>query len=115
MTNAEVLDPAGGFESYLGHSRRKDSNMKFRLLKALMLAAVLFAMMGLGACAKMSEPFKDAERGVTNDDPADTITFPDGFSNMATKCDHGNRVYSAFHGDSPYGAIAVVPNDPTCA
>lgn len=76
------------------------------------LALVLFL---LGACGKAAEPFKDAERGSTNDSPADTITMPDGFSNVATKCDHGNRLYSAFHGDSAYGAISVVANDPTCA
>lgn len=72
----------------------------------------------LTACSvgKTTEPFKDAPRsGTSNTEPADTITMPDGFSNVATKCDHGNRVYVAFHGDSPYAAIAVVPNDPTCS
>lgn len=77
-------------------------------------AAVMLAFV-VSSCAKMQEPFKDAERGATNDSPADTITFPDGFSNAATKCDHGNRVYVVYHADSPYGSIAVVPNDPTCA
>lgn len=77
-------------------------------------AAVLVLAAGLTGCGKMTEPYKDAERGATNDGPADTVSFPDGFSNMATKCDHGNRLYSAFHGDNPYGAIAVVPGDPTC-
>ena len=78
----------------------------------LVLAVV--ACTGLSSCAKMTEPFKDAPRGETNSGPADTITFPDGFSNGATKCDHGNRLYVAYHGDSPYASIAVVPNDPTC-
>lgn len=63
---------------------------------------------------KYQEPFKDAPRGTTNEQPADTITMPDGFSNVATKCDHGNRIYVVFHQDGPYGAITVVPNDPTC-
>jgi hypothetical protein len=64
---------------------------------------------------KVTEPWKDAPRsGVTNDDPADTITMPDGFNNTATKCDHGNRIYVTYHGDNPYGSIAVVPQDPTC-
>ncbi|MEV0403446.1 hypothetical protein [Actinoallomurus sp. NPDC050550] len=40
--------------------------------------------------------------------------MPDGFSNLATKCDHGNRVYSAYKGDSNRAAVTVVPNDPTC-
>jgi hypothetical protein len=88
--------------------------MKFK--KPLIIAAVLAATVLFGAesCDKANEPFKDADRGTTNDDKADTITFPDGFSNAATKCDHGNRVYVVFHGDSTYGSIAVVPNDPTC-
>lgn len=69
----------------------------------------------LSSCTgKGTEPFRDAERGTTNDGPADTITFPDGFSNVATKCDHGNRVYVLFKGDAAYGAIAVVPNAEGC-
>jgi hypothetical protein len=40
--------------------------------------------------------------------------MPDGFSNVATKCDHGNRLYVAFHGDNVYAALTVVANDPTC-
>lgn len=77
--------------------------------------ASVVMVLGLSSCAKMSEPFQDAPRGATNDSPADTITFPDGFSNAATKCDHGNRVYVLYHADSAYGSVAVVPNDPTCS
>lgn len=77
-------------------------------------AAAVLVTIGLSSCAKYTEPFKDAPRGDTNDAPADTITFPDGFSNASTKCDHGNRVYVLYHGDAVYGSIAVVPADPTC-
>jgi len=81
-------------------------------LAALAVAAVL-ALAGCGG--KATEPFNDAPRsGVENNTKADIVTFPDGFSNYATKCDHGNRLYSAFHGDNPYAAGFVVPNDPTC-
>lgn len=83
--------------------------------RPLIAVVAVLSLAGLTGCGKAAEPFKDAQRGSTNDDPADTITFPDGFSNVATKCDHGNRLYSAFHGDNPYGAIAVVSGDPTCA
>lgn len=73
------------------------------------------AVAALTACTgKASEPFKDARRGAENSAPADTVTFPDGFSNVASKCDGKNRVYVAFHGDNPYGALAVVANDPRC-
>ena len=79
------------------------------------LAAGAVALLALSGCAgKASEPFKDAPEGQRNNSAADTMTFPDGFSNVATKCDHGNRVYVAFKGDKPYGALAVVPDDPTC-
>lgn len=89
-----------------------------RRRKVLAVAIVLFAAaLVLAGCgtAKLSEPFKDAERGQTNSGPADTVTFPDGFSNVSTKCSFGNRVYVAYHGDSPYASVAVVPADPSCA
>ena len=77
------------------------------------IAAVLvFVLVSCGQ--KAAEPFQDAQRGVTNDGPADTITFPDGFSNVATKCDHGNRVYVLFKSDAAYGSVAVVPNAEDC-
>jgi len=83
---------------------------------AILVATLLALGFGATACgAKFTEPFKDAPRSrVDNGDPADLIRFPDGFSNAATKCDHGNRVYVAYHGDSAYAALAVVPGDPTC-
>ncbi|MCX5070888.1 hypothetical protein OOJ91_34130 [Micromonospora lupini] len=83
---------------------------------AALAAAGVLALTALFGCDnKLTEPFNDAPRSkVENSTPADLITFPDGFSNAATKCDHGNRIYSAYHGDSPYAAITVVPNDPTC-
>lgn len=81
---------------------------------ALLLASA--AALGLTACTdKASEPYKDAPRTGTNSGPAEVITMPDGFSNAATKCDHGNRIYVVFHNNRAYGAVAVVPNDPTCA
>ncbi|WP_372344642.1 hypothetical protein [Streptomyces sp. KL116D] len=81
------------------------------------LAAVLAisALTLVGCDNKYSEPFKDAKRsGHDNGAPADLVRMPDGFSNAATKCDHGNRIYIAYHGDAKYAAIAVVAQDPTC-
>jgi hypothetical protein len=80
----------------------------------LTIAVVAALLLVASGCAKGQEPFKDAERNDTNNEPADTITFPDGFSNVATKCDHGNRVYVIFKQDSAYGSIAVVPNAEGC-
>lgn len=78
------------------------------------IAGVVGLLM-LAGCAKFTEPFHDAPRGSTNSGPADIGTMPDGFSNYATKCDHGNRVYVVFHNDKAYGSIAVAANDPTCS
>ncbi|MCM1977173.1 hypothetical protein [Streptomyces sp. G1] len=85
-----------------------------RVVLAAAVAAVLLTVLS-GCNEKHSEPFKDAPRsGTDNGAPADVIRMPDGFSNAATKCDHGNRLYIAYHGDSPYAAVAVVAQDPTC-
>lgn len=81
---------------------------------ALVLLLCGFALLLSGCSAKQQEQFHDADRGTENSAPADTISMPDGFGNVATKCDHGNRVYVLFHGDSPYGSVAVVANDLTC-
>ncbi len=81
---------------------------------ALALAALATASAVSGCGMKAAEPFKDAPRGASNTAPADTITMPDGFSNVASKCDGPNRVYVIFKGDRAYGSIAVVANDPRC-
>lgn len=83
------------------------------LLVVVGAALLIFAMVGCGA-DKAQEPFKDAPRGNTNESPADIIQMPDGFSNVAAKCDGTNRVYVVFHGDNAYGTVAVAPNDPRC-
>ncbi|MFI5814909.1 hypothetical protein ACIA7S_28620 [Streptomyces sp. NPDC051643] len=89
--------------------------MKVRRLAAA--AAAVAALLALSTgCAKFVEPYKDAPRsGHDNGAPADLVRMPDGFSNVATKCDHGNRLYTAYHGDKGYASIAVVRDDPTCA
>ena len=78
--------------------------------------AVGLSVATLVACGsdKFSEQYKDADRGETNSTPADTITFPDGFSNVANKCDGPNMVYVIFHENGAYGSVAVAPNDPRC-
>jgi hypothetical protein len=78
--------------------------------------AILATALALGGCSgKDLEPFNDAPVvGADNTGPAQKLNMPDGYSNVATKCDHGNRIYVAFHGDAAYAAIAIVPQDPTC-
>jgi hypothetical protein len=77
-------------------------------------AAAILTLCLASCTSKATEPFKDAPRAATNSQPADVITMPDGFNNIAAKCDGPNRVYTTYHGDSAYGAIAVVPGDPRC-
>lgn len=84
-----------------------------KMITAWAVAGTLIA--SLAGCEKIVEPYQDAARGNTNTTPADIITMPDGFSNVAAKCDGPNRVYVIFHGDSPYGTVAVAANDPRCS
>ena len=84
-------------------------------MKKIVIAASALTLVSLVGCGtKAAEPFQDAPRGQNNTRPADTITFPDGFSNVASKCDGPNRVYVVFKGDLAYGSVNVVPNDPRC-
>lgn len=81
---------------------------------ALVAVAVLF---GLTACFgnKATQPWNDSPRtSVVNSTPADVIAMPDGFNNLATKCDHGNRIYVSYHSDGSYGFAFGIANDPTC-
>lgn len=95
-------------------STQRKMTIGMTILLVLIGLAMLLLMSSCGS-GKYTERYKDAERsGNSNSDPADTITFPDGFSNVATKCDHGNRVYVLFHEDSPYGGLSVVPNAEGC-
>ncbi|MDI5965812.1 hypothetical protein [Streptantibioticus silvisoli] len=84
-----------------------------RTIAAALAATAVLALAGCSA-DKTAEPFKDSPRNGTNNNPAEVITMPDGFNNIASKCDGPNRVYVTYHGDDKYGAVAVVPNDPRC-
>lgn len=79
------------------------------------VAALAFVVTVAGCSNKQQQPFNDAPRTATqNSDPAQIIAMPDGFNNAASKCDGPNRIYTTYHGDSSYGGIAVVANDPRC-
>lgn len=79
------------------------------------MAALLAATLGGCGENKYTEPWNDAPRkGAIITDPVEVIANADGFNNLSTGCNHGNRWYATYHGDAPYGALAVVPNDPTC-
>ncbi len=81
-----------------------------------LIPVALGALVLAGCGNKFHQQFQDAPRlPVVNSAPAEVIEMPDGFRNLATKCDHGNRLYVAFHGDDNSAAIYAVPHDPTCA
>lgn len=87
--------------------------MKQRII--LGVSAAITAAILAGCSDKATEPYNDSPRTSTeNTGAAQVITMPDGFSNVASKCDGPNRVYVVFHSDSAYGSVAVVPNDPRC-
>jgi hypothetical protein len=82
--------------------------------RAMYVGVLAVALLLPTGCSKFQEPFKDAAISQTNDDPATLIRMPDGFSNVAAKCDSTTRVYTVFHQDGEYGSVAVVPNHPLC-
>jgi hypothetical protein len=93
--------------------------MKRRTAITATIAAGI-AVLILAGGAESCESTQDA--GVNNREtgPADLINFPDGYSNVAHKCDGPNMVYVIYHGNfvegpKPYGSVAVVAGDPRCA
>lgn len=89
-------------------------NLK-RTTALLAVAAVSFVALAGSSC----ESHQDAKKGARDTGPADLINMPDGYNNVAHKCDGPNMVYVIYHGNSgegpkPYGALAVVANDPRC-
>lgn len=89
--------------------------MMTRRQLALSVAAGAALSLALTGCGKAMEPYNDAPVGTQNKGSADIMNFPDGFSNVAAKCDGTTRVYVVFHADLSYGAVAAVPNSPECA
>lgn len=78
---------------------------------ASVIAAGIIAV-GTG-CSSMTESFNDAPISRKIDTPAEVYSMPDGFANVASKCDlHGNRIYTTRTDGGE--ALAVVPADPSC-
>lgn len=83
--------------------------------RVLCLGVIFGAVLTLSGCgAKANEPFKDTRVTGRVDNGAVIGSMPDGFNNWARTCDGTTAVYTPFHGDNPYGAVAVVANSPEC-
>jgi hypothetical protein len=76
-------------------------------------ALALFAALALAGCAQANHGTQDSpvDRTNTDNSPAQILNFPDGFFNVAEKCDHhGHRVYS----NTRDGAQVAVIEDKAC-
>jgi hypothetical protein len=102
------------YRRFVTFADERPTALFLRASGVVVTVATVGALVSCGAQGKYTEPYNDSDRGQTNSGPADVLTFPDGFNNVATKCDHGNRVYVIYHSDGAYGGVAVAPNDPSC-
>lgn len=67
---------------------------------------VLVAVLAVAGCGATSDSTTSGQR--VDRSPAEVIAMPDGFKNVAHKCDgHGHRVYSNS------GSVAII-DDSTC-
>lgn len=81
--------------------------------KATLIAALAATALLLSACEEAKEEYRDAPVSGHDDSPVEIYNFPDGFSNVASKCDkHGNRIYTTMNSNGR--AVAVSPQDPSC-
>jgi hypothetical protein len=93
-----------------------------RFVKKVIYAAIaLAAAAALTACSAFDQANGrgDAKISGTDNSGAEIVNMPDVYGNLATKCHHGNRLYSTTHGSGDdmheYASqIWVVPADPSC-
>lgn len=85
-------------------------------MRVIVVAFVMVVVAGvvLAACGANHSDSGTSDR---NFGPARVLAFPDGFRNVAAKCDGPNMVYSGSRGQSSdhvSSGVAVVPNDQRC-
>lgn len=81
------------------------------MTRRALAAGMIIAALATG-CSSYNDKrgIGDAPVGPTQGGPAEIVTFPDKFANVANKCDgHGHRVYSTTR-----PAPVVVITDTTC-
>lgn len=78
-------------------------------LTIIVVASIfIVSMIAISACGQ------NAAKSTRDTGSAGIINFPANISNVADKCDHGNRVYVSDHLNSNSSSIAVVAHDPSC-
>lgn len=87
-----------------------------RRAPALLIAGALVLGSPLLMASSCDSPHQSSDYGNVNHSPADVVQFPDGFRNIAHKCDGPNMVYSVSSSgsDTLSGGVAIVANDPRC-
>jgi hypothetical protein len=81
------------------------------------IGAVILTFGVVAACGASGHGNAEVEPGGVDNSKARIIQMPDGFRNVAAKCDGSTMVYSGSRGetsDKVGSGIAVVPNDPRC-
>lgn len=83
-----------------------------RILAGGTLAVAAVAVLaGCNENSKVAQPYNDTAVAGRASNAMVVGNGADGFSNWGMKCDgYGHLVYVIFHGDSPYGAITVIPD-----
>ncbi|MFD8595388.1 hypothetical protein ACFV1L_10340 [Kitasatospora sp. NPDC059646] len=85
-------------------------------MKKSLIVAVAALALTLTGCSAATEQWNDAPVQRKDDSPAVIYSMPDGFANVASKCDgNGFRMFVTREGTNKGGgkAVAVVA-DPTC-
>lgn len=79
------------------------------------VAGLVLAGVALAGCQSGNDAPVVGGNEAGDHTPAEIVAMPDGFSNVASKCDPwGNRIYTMYHGGSAYGSVFVVPQDKSC-
>jgi hypothetical protein len=83
--------------------------------KVISVAVLALSAVALTGCASLTEPFNDAPVERKDDTPAVIYSMPDGFANVASKCDgNGYRIFTTRGSDAGGGKAVAVVADPTC-
>jgi len=86
---------------------------KALVLTAWTIGALLVGTLAVAGCGEYGQ---NADKSTRDVGPADMINFPQGFRNVAHKCDGPNMVYVTSRGTDTAlpSSLTVVPNDPRC-